>query len=213
MEMAIEDRDLLEEYFLERFPERITDEEAYHILLLVMGLKPGTLVMSADKSQRKLLEDFCKDSGLKIKLVEGGKRSLLDRLLGRDSRFRKDSIYLAREKERFSILEQSKGDFTGFTDEAVGRFLGYPESAVAFYSREEVPAKKFERFIQKKLDEDEITGEELGFLSLVGYLPNPEADGLEKALEEGRKRSRMLQSLDESLQVKVGKKYQEKIKN
>lgn len=130
--MAIEDRDLLEEYFLERFPEKVMDEEVYHLLLLVMGLKPGVLVMSAGRPQIQLLEDFCEDLGLEMMVVQGGKRSFLDRLLRRDSRFRKDSIYIAKKEDRFEILEQSEGDFTCFSDEAVGRFLGYPDEALHF---------------------------------------------------------------------------------
>jgi len=211
VELAVEDEQVLEKYFLDRFSGRIMDEEAYHLLLLVMGLKPGVLVMSADNSQRKLLENFCKDSGLEMMVVEGEKRPLLDRLLSRDSRFRKDSIYLARKKERFSILKQSSGNFNGFSDEAVGRFLGYPDEALQFYSEEEIPGQTFQKFVERKMEEGEISEEDLGYLDLIGYLPKPEISGFREAVEEASKRERKLRELDEEMDCSIGDTYLQKI--
>jgi hypothetical protein len=214
MELAVRDEGLLEKYFLREFPGRIMDEEAYHLLLLVMGVKPGALVMSADKPQRELLEKFCRDSGLEMKVVEGEDRSFIDRLLGRDSIMFRDSIYIAREEERFDILERSDGKFNGFTEDAVGKFLGYPDQAVEFYRGEDVPARRFEEFIGEDVEESqEITDEELEYLKLLGYLPRPEIDNIRRAISKGESREKKLLELDEELNSDLGHRYLEKMKD
>lgn len=210
----MKDESLLEKYFLRQFPGRIMDEEAYHLLLLVMGVKPGALVMSADKSQRKLLQKFCRESGLEMKVVEGEDRSFIDRLLGRDSMMYHDSIYIAREEERFEILEESEGNFNGFTEDAVGNFLGYPEKAVEFYRGEDIPAMRFEEFIDKEVEAGQnIKDEELAYLKLLGYLPRPEIDSIRRAIREGKNREMDLLELDEELGSDLGRRYLEKMKD
>lgn len=208
------DKGLLEKYFLREFPGRIMDEEAYHVLLLAIGVKPGALVMSADKSQRELLEKFCRDLSLEMKVVEGEDRSLIDRFLGRDSIMFRDSIYIAREEERFDILERSDGNFNGFTEGAVGKFLGYPEQAIEFYRGEEIPAKRFEEFLSEEVENSrEIKEGELAYLKLLGYLPRPEIDNICRAIRQGKSREKKLLELDEELGSDIGHRYLEKIKN
>lgn len=212
MEPITEDRQVLEEYFLERFPGRIMDEEAYHLLLVVLGEKPGALVMSAGNREKRLLQDFCNDLGLKMMVVDGDERSHLDKLLGRDTRFRKDSIFIAREKERFDILEESEGDFNGFSERAVGEFLGYPKEAIDFYGEEEVPAQAFEKQAEEFLDSGELNQDEIDLLDLMGYLPRPEKQSIIEAVREAEKREEKLLRIDEELGASIGSHYLEKMK-
>lgn len=64
------DIDLLEKYFLEVFPDRLVNEEAYHMLLLVLGERPGVLLMNVKRSDIKMIRDFCNEFDLNLRLLE-----------------------------------------------------------------------------------------------------------------------------------------------
>lgn len=213
MGLTAEDKPVLEEYFLDRFPGNIMDEETYHLLLLVLGEKPGVLVMSAGNQEKKLLQDFCDDLGLEMNVKEGSRRSLIDRLLRRDTRFRKDSIFISRKEERFDILEESDGDFNGFSDSAMGEFLGYPEEATKFYEEHEIPGQVFEKEVEKFLDDGDLKQDQIDSLSLLGYLPSPEKGNIIQAVKEAERREEVLMMLDEDLETSIGSFYLEKMKN
>ncbi|MEF8880340.1 MAG: hypothetical protein V5A72_00730 [Candidatus Nanohaloarchaea archaeon] len=212
MDLVTGDKETLEKYFLERFPDALIDEEAYHLLLLVISEKPGALIMSAGEEERKLVEDFSKEIGLEIKVIEGEEQSLLDRLFGRESMIHRDSIYLAQEAESFKSLEASEGDFNGFSDQAVGEFLGYPSDSIKFYMEDGIPGRKFDERLKDLIDRGVVSEDDLDYLNLVGYLPSPEKDGILKAIEVAKKREEMLQKLDSKLDTSIGKEYLKQIK-
>lgn len=212
MDLVVEERELLEEYFLKRFPDTLMGEEAYHLLLLVLFEKPGVLVMSADKEQRELLEDFCEDTGLEMKIVEDGQKSLLDRILGKNSSIYRDSIYVARDPERFKILEASNGIFTGFSSRAVGEFLGYPNEAIDFYEEDGVPGIKFENGMKELIDRGIFSEEEVEMLDFLAYLPPPEKEDIQEALKVAENMEQVLHKLDSKLDTSIGEKYLREIK-
>ena len=186
------------EFLEQRLRERITVEEVLDILFLVLGEKPGALIMQADVKTRKVLEEFCTEFDVEMKVVEGQERSLLDRVLGRDTRFMKDSIFLARNQERFEILEESDGDFCGFSDRAVGEFLGYPESAVDYYENKtkgEPAGMEVEKKIEQMIQEDRIDDDAKKYLEMISYLPNPEEENIMDAVEEGKRRRNIVDKL------------------
>lgn len=189
---------VMEEYFLERFPEELVLEEAYHLLLLVLGEKPGVLVMSVGSRQRSLLEEFAREFDLRLKVVKGSERSLLDKILGRDTRFERDSIFVTTDEDRFGILEDSDGDFNGFSDESVGKFLGYPSSAIDYYNRVDIPGLEFDNLT-------DLASEEEFYLSFLGYIPDPKK--VQEAVEIGKTRADILRKLDGELDVEIGSFY------
>jgi hypothetical protein len=131
-------------------------------------------------------------------VVEGGERSLLDRLLGRDNRFEKESVYLAQKEERFNILENSEGRFNGFSDKAVGEFLGYPESAIEYYHGTEKPAgMEFHDTIEKLIEIGNISQEERESLECLSYLPAPQEKQIIDAVNEGTRRQKLLEEAEE----------------
>ena len=212
MDLIIEDTKILEEYFLEKFPGTLMYEEDYHLLLLVLGEKEGVLIMSSDKEQRKLIEEFCRELDLEMKVVEGEKRSLLDKILGRSSPMNRDSIYINRNSERFTILEDSNGRFTGFSSRAVGEFLGYPEKAIDYYEENDVAGMQFEEGLQELIDKDIFSESEIELLDLLGYVTPPEKEAIQEALEVAKSRKKALQKLDSELDTTIGEKYLEEIK-
>jgi len=212
VDLITEDTKIMEEYFLEKFPGTLMYEEDYHLLLLVIGEKEGVLIMSADKEQRKVIEEFCRELGLEMKVVEGEKRSLLDKILGRSSPMNRDSIYITRNSERFTILEDSKGMFTGFSSRAVGEFLGYPEKAINFYEENDVPGMEFEEGLKELTDKDIFSESELELLDLLDYVTSPEKESIQEALEVAKSREKALQRLDSELDTTIGEKYLREIK-
>ena len=157
---------------------------------------------------KKLLE-FCERSELEVKVVEGSDRSLIDRILGRDNRFMKDSVYLAKNPDRFEILEESEGNFNGFSDKAIGKFLGYPEEAIEYYSKKkegEPAGKEFKNKIQEMTQKGELTQEDIIRLNLISYIPPPKENNIEKTLKKARKREEKLKNFQ------IGKKILDQIK-
>lgn len=193
----------IKEFFEDRLPEKITNEEVLDILFLVLGEKPGALVMGTGRKTREVLEDFRTEFNINMKVVKGPERSLVDRVLGRDTRFMKDSIFLARNPERFEILEDSNGSFCGFSDRAVGEFLGYPESAIEYYENKttEKPAgMEVEGMIEDMIKEGKIDSNAEKYLEMISYLPAPKEENIKNAVEEGKKRAEIIEDTELKLE-------------
>ncbi len=194
--------DLMEKYFLEEFPYSLVNEEAYHILLLVLGERPGVLLMNVKRSDIKMIREFCDKFDLEIK-VTGDDISILDKLLGRVPAVDNTNIYLAKDEERFDLLKGSKEGYGRFADRSIGEFLGYPEDALDYYEYEEIPGKSF----QEKADFTEFKDSDLEYLELVSYVPDPDPESVSRAIDLGKKREELLRSLDEELGTDVGGLY------
>ncbi|MFO7794211.1 MAG: hypothetical protein R6V35_04535 [Candidatus Nanohaloarchaea archaeon] len=203
------DADLIEKYFIEEFPGALIDEEAYHLLLLILGEKPGALLLGVKDSDTEIIRDFCSDFDLEMKAVGGEKRSILDRILKRETVLTSSSIYIAEKKDRFDLLKYSEETDARFSDKAIGDFLGYPEDALRYYENEEIPGKAF----QDKADFSNFSDEDFAYLNLVEYVPKPEEEEISKAIEEGKKREKLLKRLDNELDIEIGSKYLNEIKD
>jgi hypothetical protein len=201
------DPDLLEEYFLERFSDELLDEEAYHLLLLVLGEKPGVLLMSVE-ADTEVVRDFCSDFDLEMKTVGEEKRSFWDKLFRRKT-LKSTSIFVAEDEERFDLLERSDVAEDWFSDKSIGKFLGYPEDAVKYYENEDIPGKAF----RDEADLNEFGDNDLAYLNFVGYVPPPEEEEISKAIETGKNREELLLSMDRELDTNTGSEYLSEIKN
>ena len=201
------DIDLLEKYFLEVFPDSLVNEEVYHILLLVLGEKPGVLLMNVKRSDIKMIREFCNDFDLEIK-VTGDDISILDKLLGRVPAVDNTNIYLAEDEERFDLLKGSKEGYGRFTDRSIGEFLGYPEDSLKYYESEEIPGK----FFQEKADFTGFEDSDLEYLELVSYVPDPDPESVSRAIDLGKRREELLRSLDNELGIEVGENYLSELK-
>lgn len=182
---------------LEILEQFTTFEERLSLIFLHEELKPGSLLMGVGHEQRKILEEFTDSLDLEMIISEGGERSLPNRLLGRDKRKIRDTAFIARNDERFGLLEQEVPGFAGYTDESVGRFLGYPESALTYYSGSEVPGADF----SEVLEETDLPREELRYLNFVSYVPRPEEEDIVEAVEQGRKRCEELEKRSDTIPI------------
>jgi hypothetical protein len=199
------DREKVQDYFYERLND-LSDSALRDLAFLLIGEKPGALFLGVRKSDVELFREFAKDFDLNIKVVEGEKRSLLDRILRRDTRFQKDNVYLAREEESMALLDESEGGFKGFSEKAVGEFLGYPEEAVEYYTGkpEEDPAGiEFQEKIAEMVEEGTISEEEKDSLDFISYLPRPEDENIREAIEEGQRRKKLFEEFCEKFELEL----------
>ena len=206
MEIGDLSREKVRKYFGDKLKGEITDSEYRDLAFVLLDEKPGALVMGAEKTTVKVLEDFCKDFGLQIRVVEGGNRSKMDKVLRQDNRFDKDSIYVARENERFEILEDSTGRFNGFSDRAVGKFLGYPDSAVNYYTEkteEGAVGMELEERISEMIEEGEISEKDRESLETISYLPRPEDERIREAIDEGQRRKKLFEEFCEKFGLEI----------
>ncbi len=203
------EKHLMEEYFLRKLPERLHEHERLELLLLVTGEKPGALVMSPDNGDRELLEEFCEEFDLSYLHSGGEERSFFDRLLGRDTRFLKGGFFVAREEDSLEELQDSEGKFYGFSDRAVGEFLGYPEEAVEYFikrKKENHISIRTENVLEELVEEGELEEEDSKYLQLVSYVPHPTKKCVLDAVEKGKKREKALRELDEQLETRIGRR-------
>jgi hypothetical protein len=168
-----------------------TFEERLSLIFVVDEIKPGAVVMGVEKNDREKLEEFAEKLDLSIRFSEGSDRSLFDRLLGRDTRMFKDTAFICRDEEHFQILEEADPGFAGYTDESVGRFLGYPQTAIEHYSDDETPGADFGEMI------DASDRDDLEYLNFLSYVPAPQEERVDEAVEEGRERAQKLEELSE----------------
>ncbi len=199
----------VETYFTEKLDDHVVIDEKLALLLLLLEERPGVLVMNPELDDRKILKQFAQEFDLEHLYTGGeGERGLKDKLLHEDSRMFKGGFFITDEKERFRILKESEGRFYGFSDRAVGRFLGYPEDDTEYFA-ENVVEGHIERPTREKAEELVSEGvlkkSDLKYLELVSYVPRPRKENIVKAVETGKKREQKILEIDDELGLEVGK--------
>ncbi|WP_414838347.1 hypothetical protein ACK3SF_02995 [Candidatus Nanosalina sp. VS9-1] len=202
--------ELVQDYFQHRLNDAVVQDEKLALYLLVIGERPGVLIMNPDMKDRNILEDFCREFDLEYIYTGGeGERGLLDKILRRDSRLFKGGFFIASDGERFEELESTEGRFYGFSDEGVGEFLGYPEDDVEYFASNVVEGH-IERPTREKAEElvseGVIRKKDLKYLELVSYVPRPEEENIVEAVELGKKREEKILEIDEDLGIDTGAK-------
>lgn len=203
----------LEDHFLDELEDKIFDEQCFDILMMLLGEKPGSLVMSPSPRQKKVLKDMCDELDLHFRVTGGGERSLLDRLLGRDTRTFKDGFFISREEKTLERLEASEGDFYGFSDKAVGEFLGYPKESTLFYHESDQPsAQETSEKISELENQGKIEEDEAEKLSFISYVPKPDELSIKRGIKIGNQRKKKLHEMDKDLETDLGEIYIRKMK-
>lgn len=191
----------LEKWFGEKLPELLEDSSEYPIFLVAIGEKPGALTMNVTEKQARELQEMCRELDLSIRITEG-RVSKPDVAIGERPEHDQKCAFIARDNDRFEILEESEGRFYGFSDRAVGEFLGFPESAIKFFEEHEQPGMKSKkRILEEKPKERKL-------LALTTFIPSP--DALEEAIEIGRKRKKQLEEFDRETGSGLGEQFIEK---
>lgn len=201
-------RPTIEEFFREKLPNALKDGSSYPLLLIVLGEKPGALTMNVSDEQIEVLERSCEEFGLHLKVSEG-RVSKPDSPTGVKPSFEQRGGFVARNPDRFHILQASEGRFYSFSDRAVGKFLGFPESAIEFFNSCEQPGLRSRRRIEE-LKEKGMFNDDTRYLNLTTYIPAPEKEAVEQAIETGKKRQEMLEKLDSELDTDIGRSYLER---
>lgn len=204
------DRAVVEKYFLDELPENLSIHESFELLLVIIEKRPAALVMSPSFKDRKLLRSFCDKFDLHYLEVEGQERSLLDKILRRDTRVFKGGFFISQNEERFEKLKSSEGDFYGFSDKAVGSFLDYPDEAIEYFeqrtSNGEIGSET-EKILEDLIDDGEISRDEAKYVELISYLPKPDKSNILKAIQKGKERKNDLQEFDENFNVEIARRY------
>ncbi len=191
--------------WLEELDESVNIEEKTALIFLLKDTKPGAVIMGVSEGSK--IYEFAEEFDLETLKVEGENRSLLNRLLGRDNRFQKDTLFLAQDDKQFDILEDEDPGFAGFTDESVGRFLGYPDNAVEYYSSCDAPGHSF----REEVKEQDFEESDLKYLNLVFYVPTPEEEYIKDAVEEGKRRAEKLKEISDESGIDLYDQYREKL--
>lgn len=191
----------LEEWFGEKLPELLEDSSEYPIFLVATRNKPGALTMNVTEEQARELQEMCRELDLSIRVAKG-RVSKPGVAVGERPEHDQRCAFIARDDERFKVLEESEGRFYGFSDRAVGEFLGFPESAIKFFEQNEQPGMESKkRILEEKPEEREL-------LALTTFIPSP--DALEEAIEIGRKRKMQLEEFDSENGSHLGEQFIEK---
>lgn len=204
------EKSVLAEYFLNKLPERIPSNECFELLLVVIEERPGALVMSPDFKDRKLLREFCEDLALEYLEVEERKRSLLDRVLRRDTRTFKGGFFVAHDSKRFEKLKESKGRFYGFSDKSVGEFLGYPDDDTDYFAERAAKGEVWDETedkVKELIEKGDLQRNEVKYLEFTSYVPRPEKSNVLQKVKKGKQREKALIGLDKQLGTEIGETY------
>lgn len=210
--MNIPDSGPLEHYFAEELPDRFPTDECLDMLMVVIGERPGALVMGPSFKDRRVLEEFCNTFELSFLDMEGEKRSWLDRIFRRDTRVFRGGFFISREDERLGIIENSEGDFYGSSEKAVGEFLGYPKEDVEYYTekRQQTPERNFRQKVEDFVEGNNLNLD-LKYLNLASYVPKPEEENIRRAIRKGKEKEEKLLELEEETGSNISSKYLENL--
>ena len=185
----------IEKYFLQILPEIFPSDECRGLLTLVAGERSGVLLMSVKEEDEELVKNFCDDFGLELEFM-GERNDLLD-----------PGAFITSDPDRLAVLEDSYGNFYGCSDEAVGKFLGYPEEAVEFYSEAEIPGEEYRKKVTYLHNNGVLGDEDLKYLQLLDYVPFPKKENILQAVEEGKRKKKKLERFDEDNNTRVAEMY------
>ncbi len=186
------------EYFEQNLPYR----DVIDLTLVYLGERPACLVMDPGKEEVRRIKEFCEKFGFHV-LV---KKSL------ESSDLSKTGVFVAREKDRLNMLEDSSGRFYGFSDRKVGEFLGFPDEDVEYFAEniENGPLEPETR--EKALElasEKIISREDVKFVELVTYVARPSEESVLRAVKRGKDYRDALLEFDMETGSDLGKRLME----
>ncbi|WP_414838343.1 hypothetical protein ACK3SF_02975 [Candidatus Nanosalina sp. VS9-1] len=180
----------LDDFLLEDAVPRLDLDTRVSLALLAIGEKPAASVKFMDSGKKSLIEDF-------LSLTD------MEHLSFETEMHHK--YYIARDLDRFQMLDKVEKDSPYHTARSEGLFLGYPESAVGYFVKNSRKAsQKLKNKARKMIDRNLIEEEKIYYLDLVPYIPEVSAEGIIEAVEHGRIHEKKLREYDEENNSSLG---------
>lgn len=191
----------LENYFLERFTTRFDIQSQLSLLFLLIGEKPGAMIMFVDESKEELLKEFCRDFDLNFQKKESDIHQI---------------FYVTMDEKYFDLLETVEDEGSFYTKKSMGKFLGYPAEAIDFFVQNSGNLRLRDDMREKiddMIENGDLTRENSYLLDLVMFTPELTHKGVKNAVEIGERRRELLRQFDRQHDTELGDKILEKIFN
>ena len=231
------DAEKLDKYLLEDAVEHMPMSEAFDLFLLVIGEKPGASVtihfQRLSQDFKKFVEDFSEEFGLYF-IMEDDKQE------SHEENFSGNTVFFTDQKDRLEkvkpVEEASNTDiglFLGYPKDAVESFessTGFVDAYKKFEQQaakedvsedealeilDQASSKSYMEVFREKIgelkEEEKINDEEERYLELVSYVPEIKESGIKEAIQEGKRREKLLKKPDEEQEFSIGEKFLEKI--
>lgn len=231
------DAEKLDRYLLEDAVEHMPVNEAFDLYLLVIGERPGASVtihfQRLSQDFKKFVEDFSEEFDLHY-LMENDKQE------SQEENFSGNTVFFTNQKDRLEkvkpVEEASNTDiglFLGYPEGAVESFessTGFVDAYKKFEQQaakedvsedealeilDQASSKSYMEVFQEKVgelnEEEKINDDEERYLELVSYVPEIKESAIKEAIQEGKRRKKLLKKLDEEQEFSIGEKFLEKI--
>lgn len=187
----------LESFLFEDAVPRLDLDTRVSLALLAIGEKPAASVKFMDNSKRPLVEKFLELTDFEFLSFETDMHH---------------KYYIARDISRFQILEKVEDDSPYHTARSEGLFLGYPESAVDYFVKNQRKAsRKLKSKAANMVERNLVDRKKLYYLDLINYIPEVSAEGIIEGIEHGRIREKKLEEYDEEKDSTLGERLLDEI--
>ena len=182
----------LESFLFDEAVPRLDLDTRVSLALLAIGEKPAASVKFMDSGKKELIEEF-------LDLTD------LEHLSFETEMHQK--YYMAQDVSRFQLLEKVEEDSPYHTARSEGLFLGYPESAVEYFVKNQRKAsRKLKSKAANMAERNLVDRKKLYYLDLINYIPEVSAEGIIEGIEHGRIREEKLEEYDEEEDSELGEK-------
>lgn len=197
MDDWVEDVEKIEQLLFEDMVPGFDVEQRVSLALLLTGDRPGASLKFMDDEKKKHVEEFIELTEFESLKFETGMHH---------------KYYIARDINRFQLLEKVEEDSPYHTVKSEGLFLGYPRSAVDFYLNNRRKASKiFKAKVSDMIKKNLVEEKDLAYLDLVSYIPEASGSGILEAIDHGKIHKEKLEELDEEKNCDIGSKIIEEV--
>jgi|GEM_PF-1631850 len=172
-------------------------EQRVSLVLILIGERPGASLKFMDSDKKKFVEKFVELTDFEVLEFETGMHH---------------KYYIARDINRFQLLEKVEKDSPYHTVKSEGIFLGYPRSAVDFYrSNRRKASEIFKSKVSDMISKNLIEKENLAYLDLVSYIPEASGTGVLEAIDHGKIHEEEMERFDEENDTDICEKMIDKV--
>lgn len=172
-------------------------EQRVSLVLILIGERPGVSLKFMDSDKKKFIEKFIELTDFEVLEFETGMHH---------------KYYIARDINRFQLLEKVEKDSPYHTVKSEGLFLGYPRSAVDFYRKNRRKASQiFKGKVSDMLEKNLIDRDDLAYLDLVSYIPEASGNGILEAIDHAKIYEDEMEKFDEENDTDICEKMIEEV--